>query len=116
MNDDVAFPPVQLGDLTTNDRDLTGGSTPGDIISFRQREKESGEHCTSVGPSFQDSRMYPLRILAFRADLDFLTKKLFPGVNNQRPNVLPNIKHSMFAVNPVNLLFDHVLCSPLGCI
>src|SRR5215467_1814237 len=37
------WPPVQLSNLSTVDRNLTGGRTQSDIISFAQLEKESGE-------------------------------------------------------------------------
>jgi hypothetical protein len=103
MKKDISFPPVQLGDLTTNDRNLTGGSTQGYVISLWQCEKEGGEHYTSIDLAFQDGSMYFLRIIYFRAHLDFLTKHLLAGINYQRPNVLPNIKYSMFSVNPVNV-------------
>jgi len=81
MKKDISFPPVQLGNLTTDDRNLTGGSTQGYVISLRQREKEGGEHCTSIDLAFQDGSMYFLRIIYFRAYLDFLTKHLLAGIN-----------------------------------
>src|SRR5260370_37166876 len=66
MKKDISFPPVQLGDLTTNDRNLTGGSTQSYVISLWQCEKEGSEHCTPIDLAVQDGSMNFLRIIYFR--------------------------------------------------
>ncbi len=43
------------------------------------------------------------------ADLDFPTAQLGIGVNDQGPNVLPNIQHNTFGMDPVSVLLSHLL-------
>ena len=57
--------------------------------------------------------MYLLRIVAFRAYLNLLTKHLLPGIDYQRSNVLSNIKHCILGMNPLNVRLSH-LFSPLS--
>src|SRR6266699_5932879 len=113
FNDDGGFAPVQLSDVTTSDRNRTGGNTAGVVIPVRQREKESSVHGTPIDLAFQDGGMCLLCIGAFRAYLDLLTKQLLPGIDHQCPDILPNIKHSILRMNPLNIRLSHQV-SPLG--
>ncbi len=109
--DIAAVAPVYLSDLTTNDCDITGGVTPDSIVTCMKCEKEGGEHRTPVDLAFQDLSVHPVSIVTFRADLDFPAKQFLPGIDDQRPNVLPNIQHRMFDMNPLNICFSHQLFS-----
>src|SRR5205807_1917141 len=50
------------------------------------------------------------------ADIDLLATQLFPSIDDQGPYVLSNIKYRMFSMNPLNVLLDHLLLSPLSLV
>src|SRR5436309_3406107 len=111
INSDVHVPPIHFGDLTANNGDFAWRITPDGIVSGSQCEKESCENWTPVGSAFQDIGVALLPIIALWANIDLLAAKLFPCIDDQSSNVLPDVKHRMFGVNSFNILLNHVLCS-----
>src|SRR5271169_3262985 len=108
---------ASLGRLTPIDRchvapdDSDGiagvrGVFPNVVIAGPEPRKDRSEHRSAVNSPFQDLDMDALRDAA-RADLDFPAAQLGIEIDDQRANVLPDIQHNAFGMDPVNVLLSH---------
>src|SRR5271156_504516 len=105
----VKLTPVDRRNLTSDDSDSTAGVRgifPNVIVTGTQPRKDRSEDWPVLNSPFQDLDMDALRGVAW-ADLDFPTAQLRIGINDQCPDVLPNIQHDAFGMDPVNVLLSH---------
>src|SRR5579859_5220858 len=100
--------------MTTGNRDLSGWMCPYDVVSLGKSSVNAGKGYTAIEPAFPHGGMHQSsRIVALQTDLDFLATPFFARIDDQRTNVISNIKHDMFGVYSVNSALDHLFSPPL---
>jgi hypothetical protein len=107
------LPPVDGHDLTADDSDGAAGVRgvfPNLVIPLAEPWKDRSEDRLAINSAFQDLDMDACRAAPW-ADLDFPTVLLRLRIDDQGANILPNIEHNTFGMNPVGISLNHCLIS-----
>src|SRR5579875_172939 len=112
-NMDLNIRPIYCGHMTASDCNLPARKCPDNVITGDECKKNSGENRAPVDLSFMDSCMDLLCVVPFQANLDFLAEKFLASVNDQCSDILSDIQHCMFGMNPLAVLLNHPFLSYL---
>jgi hypothetical protein len=107
--------PVHLGNGAAHDADIIVGQDipPEAVVPRNKSGKHGGPHCPPGHRPFQHFRVRAPRGISFGADLDLAATQLRTGVDDERPDVLPDIQHNGLGVDPLDGCDGHDCLSPL---
>lgn len=109
--------PIDCRNLPAQDSDYMGevrGRVPNVILARAELRKDRGEDRPAINPSFQDLDVGSCPGIPSRADFDFPPAQLWLGIDDQRPDVLPDVEHDGFGMDSVIVLFRHLATYELG--
>ena len=110
--------PIHLGHGAAGDRDLIAAMVvpPDGVRTGRERGKDRGEQGAPTQAPFQNRGVRPEPIVPVRAGLDLPAAKRLRGMDDQRPDAVPNVQDDMPAGRPLNVSRHHGRLSVLRCV